>query len=80
MRFNNLAAGLILVSARVWSSVIQDHVMAAEPVGKMYIANMRWWKKARFGMFIHWGLYAVPDPVGSVVIYDTMHPRSYQGY
>jgi len=23
-------------------------------------ARMKWWRKARFGMFIHWGLYAVP--------------------
>ncbi|RMG75644.1 MAG: alpha-L-fucosidase [Bacteroidetes bacterium] len=23
-------------------------------------ARMEWWKEARFGMFIHWGLYAVP--------------------
>lgn len=23
-------------------------------------ARMRWWTDARFGMFIHWGLYAVP--------------------
>jgi alpha-L-fucosidase len=23
-------------------------------------ARMSWWKEARFGMFIHWGLYAVP--------------------
>lgn len=23
-------------------------------------ARMQWWKDARFGMFIHWGLYAVP--------------------
>jgi len=23
-------------------------------------ARMRWWRHARFGMFIHWGLYAVP--------------------
>ena len=23
-------------------------------------ARMQWWKEARFGMFIHWGLYAVP--------------------
>ena len=21
---------------------------------------MKWWRDARFGMFIHWGLYAVP--------------------
>ncbi len=23
-------------------------------------ARMRWWREARFGMFIHWGVYAVP--------------------
>src|SRR5687767_2505806 len=22
--------------------------------------RMRWWREARFGMFIHWGVYAVP--------------------
>ncbi len=23
-------------------------------------ARMEWWREARFGMFIHWGLYAIP--------------------
>src|SRR5262245_30396741 len=23
-------------------------------------ARMQWWRAARFGMFIHWGVYAVP--------------------
>ena len=23
-------------------------------------ARMAWWREARFGLFIHWGLYAVP--------------------
>ena len=23
-------------------------------------ARMQWWTDARFGMFIHWGLYALP--------------------
>ena len=23
-------------------------------------ARMQWWREARFGMFIHWGVYAVP--------------------
>ncbi|MGA4643575.1 alpha-L-fucosidase [Limisphaera sp. 4302-co] len=26
-------------------------------------ARMRWWREARFGMFIHWGVYAVPAGV-----------------
>ena len=23
-------------------------------------ARMKWWRNARFGMFVHWGLYAIP--------------------
>jgi len=23
-------------------------------------ARLEWWREARFGMFIHWGLYAIP--------------------
>jgi alpha-L-fucosidase len=23
-------------------------------------ARMQWWRDARFGLFIHWGVYAVP--------------------
>ena len=30
---------------------------------KLHSADMGWWKKARFGMFIHWGLYSVPAGV-----------------
>jgi len=26
-------------------------------------ARMKWWRQARFGMFIHWGVYAVPAGV-----------------
>jgi alpha-L-fucosidase len=26
-------------------------------------ARMRWWREARFGMFIHWGLYSVPQGI-----------------
>jgi len=35
-------------------------------------ARMQWWRDARFGLFIHWGLYAVPagnwngKPVGGI--------------
>ncbi|HEY1921163.1 MAG TPA: alpha-L-fucosidase, partial [Tepidisphaeraceae bacterium] len=26
-------------------------------------ARMQWWREARFGMFIHWGVYSVPAGV-----------------
>jgi alpha-L-fucosidase len=25
-----------------------------------FAARMKWWKEARFGLFIHWGLYSIP--------------------
>jgi alpha-L-fucosidase len=33
-------------------------------------ARMKWWKDARFGLFIHWGLYSVPAGVWNG---DTTH-------
>ncbi|MDX1285441.1 MAG: alpha-L-fucosidase, partial [Draconibacterium sp.] len=23
-------------------------------------ARMEWWREARFGLFIHWGIYSIP--------------------
>ena len=34
---------------------IQDKESAAQRD-----ARMAWWREARFGMFIHWGLYSIP--------------------
>jgi len=30
-------------------------------VSKQNDARMQWWKDAKFGMFIHWGIYSVPS-------------------
>lgn len=27
---------------------------------EQHTARMKWWREARFGMFIHWGIYSVP--------------------
>ena len=27
---------------------------------KLAPADLKWWSDAKFGMFIHWGLYAIP--------------------
>jgi alpha-L-fucosidase len=27
---------------------------------KLPAADMQWWRDAKFGMFIHWGLYSIP--------------------
>jgi alpha-L-fucosidase len=35
--------------------------------------RIQWWREARFGMFIHWGLYAIPGGVWK----DKVHPTGY---
>ncbi|MBN2138200.1 MAG: alpha-L-fucosidase [Sedimentisphaerales bacterium] len=50
-------------SAAGVSSSAAETVSAADPVEKVELTDdqrMAWWREARFGMFIHWGLYAVP--------------------
>jgi len=45
----------ISVSAAHPVAAIQDKETAAQRD-----ARMAWWREARFGMFIHWGLYSIP--------------------
>ena len=45
----------IAVSASHPVAAIQDTETAAQKD-----ARMAWWRQARFGMFIHWGLYSIP--------------------
>jgi len=44
-------------------------------------ARMRWWRQAKFGLFIHWGVYAVPagkygnnDGYGEWIMYSAKIP------
>jgi alpha-L-fucosidase len=43
-------------------------------------ARMRWWSEARFGMFIHWGLYAQPARHEWVKKYERLTNEDYQKY
>jgi alpha-L-fucosidase len=64
------AVGLTLtaLSVRADFKVIGAAAQSDEPVvamwqrefGPTHDARMKWWREARFGMFIHWGIYAVP--------------------
>ena len=41
----------------------EPSTQAAVPPGEtpeQHNARMKWWREARFGMFIHWGIYSVP--------------------
>jgi alpha-L-fucosidase len=57
MKFTNksMAIGLLIVMAfmltatPIWAETKEERDQ-----------RMEWWREARFGMFIHWGLYAIP--------------------
>jgi alpha-L-fucosidase len=40
---------------------VSASVLLAQPETKaQHDARMQWWREARFGLFIHWGLYSIP--------------------
>ncbi len=43
-------------------------------------ARMKWWTEARFGMFIHWGLYALPARHEWVKNHEHLTNEEYQKY
>ncbi|MDZ7312885.1 MAG: alpha-L-fucosidase, partial [candidate division KSB1 bacterium] len=55
---NKMASAFILLMfflGMLWRS------SSAQPeTPAQHDARMQWWREARFGMFIHWGLYAIP--------------------
>jgi alpha-L-fucosidase len=67
-----IAAAVLLAFAHPgWSQLEGDSIAtsSAHPVPAIQDtetpaqrdARMAWWREARFGMFIHWGLYSIPD-------------------
>ena len=42
--------------------------------------RMQWWEDARFGMFIHWGLYALPARHEWVKNRERITTEQYQKY
>ena len=53
---------LLLVLGLVCAFVLPNRSFAGPPAEtkEHHDARMAWWRDARFGMFIHWGVYSVP--------------------
>jgi alpha-L-fucosidase len=52
-------AASVLVSTEV-RGVEPSAVVIPKETPQERDARMKWWREARFGMFIHWGIYAIP--------------------
>lgn len=71
-------------------SVPFSHLWAQTAAPLTTPGKMDWWRKARLGMFIHWGVYAVPaghykdkevGGLGEWIMHDASIPRSdYEQY
>lgn len=66
LRFPTRRVLQLLVTSIVFSSINLSLSLgpakAAKPeeTAQQKDARMKWWRDAKFGMFIHWGLYAIP--------------------
>ncbi len=49
----------ILLMACMWAMIAKTQTLTPDITAKDN-AKMQWWKDAKYGMFIHWGLYAIP--------------------
>jgi alpha-L-fucosidase len=56
----SLLLALLFASALVAVGMPSTPLAASPETKAERDARMAWWRDARFGMFIHWGLYAVP--------------------
>jgi len=59
VQLRRLVGGLSLAALACSTATAQNASSRAETAAQKD-ARMAWWRDARFGMFIHWGLYAVP--------------------
>jgi alpha-L-fucosidase len=64
-RYQQIFVNLAVVISLLWTSVLSgctgfNDTAAERETKQQHDKRMAWWREARFGMFIHWGLYAVP--------------------
>ncbi len=70
-RFSTRSGAALLLASALWAPLAraQNETMETK---EQRDARMAWWREAKFGMFIHWGVYAVPagfykdKPVGGI--------------
>src|ERR1700681_4884955 len=52
-------AGLAATAPASWAQEAAKKTMAAEEPPPNHDRRIQWWQEAKFGMFIHWGLYSL---------------------
>ncbi|MCX7006324.1 MAG: alpha-L-fucosidase, partial [Kiritimatiellaeota bacterium] len=73
-RFGVILAGVVMVAAQ-WASAEPARapdIEAMKPTAVERDARLGWWREARFGMFVHWGVYSG--------LSGTWNGKAYGGY
>ncbi|MEQ1764740.1 MAG: alpha-L-fucosidase, partial [Pyrinomonadaceae bacterium] len=55
-----LLLGILLLTDSASAQMTQDEAASTRSENAIKERRLKWFREARFGMFIHWGLYAVP--------------------
>lgn len=53
---------------------------SAQETSEQFMARTQWWREAKFGMFIHWGIYAVPADGEWHFFNHKMQVKDYEPY
>ena len=73
MKFKVLIVVFLLLSGSLFSQINNETSKEKEE-------RMAWWTEARFGMFIHWGLYALPARHEWVMSKEQISRTDYEKY
>ena len=73
-------AGLLIALGMNFSATAQNTPSWAKETGEQKEKRMEWWTHDRFGMFIHWGIYAVPARHEWIKNRERISDEDYQKY
>jgi alpha-L-fucosidase len=78
MKIRTLIIAVVLISLLLLPQLLTAQLPKETEAQKTQ--RMKWWTDARFGMFIHWGLYALPARHEWVKNYERITNDQYQKY
>jgi alpha-L-fucosidase len=70
----SIMAALLLINSQLITAQLPKETEAQK------VQRMKWWTDARFGMFIHWGVYALPARHEWVKNRERMTNKQYEKY
>ena len=80
MKKSLILMGILLIVGVHLTSMAQDTPSWARETKEQKEKRMAWWTHDRFGMFIHWGIYAVPARHEWVKNRERISDEDYQKY